>query len=143
VSAKAALALLAALLLLAGCGRAAQPKDPFVGTWRQWPGHGPNAQTPVVITKSGSSYVATVVFWGGASDKPASPRPVVPITMTRHSDVLTGTFMQGTQTLRARIIYLPNSGHLTFTNSRTPTGPFNRPDVFVKVSEGTVYPTTP
>jgi hypothetical protein len=57
---KLALAILAAVLLLAGCGQA---KDPFVGTW-QSVGNGPG--DGVAITKASGSYRVTFV----ASFKP-------------------------------------------------------------------------
>jgi len=47
---KPALAILAAVLLLAGCGHAGKPSDPFVGTW----GLG---QTRLIITKVPRGYL--------------------------------------------------------------------------------------
>jgi hypothetical protein len=56
---KLVLAILAAVLLLAGCGHASTPKDPFVGTWRlttvqRQPGSSPGLR--LVISKPGGTY---------------------------------------------------------------------------------------
>ncbi len=114
--------------------------DSFVGTWRQWPGHGPGSQTPLVITKKGDGYVATIVYWG-PGDTPASPRPILPISMTRSSNRLTGTFKINGISQHTEIVYEPTSGHLTFAQSGS--SPPAKPIVFVKVSDGTAYPTAP
>ena len=137
----ATLIIVAVSVLAGGCGDDSQRADPFVGTWRQSPGSGPNAQTPLIIAKSGDHYVATIVYWG-PGDEPASPRPTVAIEMTRSGNTLSGTFGSD-PTLRAQIVYVPETGHLTWANSRTPDGPLNAPDELVKVSSGTAYPTTP
>ena len=39
-------------------------------------------------------------------------------------------------------MYLPDSGKATFANSRTADGPLNQPDIMVKVTQGTAYPTS-
>ncbi len=122
------------------CGAKAE-KDSLVGTWRLWPGHGPDSQTPLIITKNGQDYVATVVYWG-PGDEPASPRPTLPVSLKRSGDRLTGTFTKNGKTVRVTMLYEPASGHLTFANS-TRDGPMTKPAVFVKVSDGTAYPTTP
>jgi len=129
--------LLVLVSLAGSCGRSAH--DPFVGTWRVLPGHG---QSAMVITRSGSGYVATIVFWGDVGDRPAHPRPVLPIPVTRRGNVLTGTYRSGSQTLRVQMAYQPSTGHLAWANSRTPNGPLNSREDLVKVSQGTAYPTT-
>ena len=95
----------------------------------------------MVITKSREGYVATFVFWG-PGEKPASPRPTFPISMTRQGDTLVGRYKALNQNLRAKMVYEPSSGRATWTNSRTADGPFNKPTTMIKVSEGTAYPTT-
>ena len=133
---------LAALLVLtaavASCG--GKP-DPLVGTWRSWPGHGPRSQTPLIITKNGDGYVATLVFWG-PGDQPASPRPTSSLSMKRSGDTLTGSWTTNGMTKRAEIRYDPSSGHLAVASSGPPDS-LSKPYVYVKVSESTAYPTTP
>lgn len=53
---KLALAIVAVVLLAAGCSR--PPKDPFVGTWNDPTGN------RVVVTRKGSDYVAVAYRWG-------------------------------------------------------------------------------
>jgi hypothetical protein len=135
---------------LVACG-GKTASDPFVGTWCRQDANGQlDRTTPLVITKSGDGYVATLVYWGIGQylglGTPASPLPTLPIRMQRHGDTLSGTFY-GDSTrrtrLRAEIVYLPESGKATYANSRTADGPMNKPDTFVRVSHGTAYPTTP
>ena len=132
--------LVGLVVAIAACGGAKTASDPFVGTWRDQAANGRLGQTPMIVTKSGNGYVATFVFWG-PGEEPASPRPTLFVSMRRHGDKLTGTFATGLK-LRAEIVYLPNSGKATWANSRTATGPLNKPTVMVKVSLGTAYPTT-
>ena len=134
--------LVALLIIAAAAGGCGKPTpDPLVGTWRQSPGHGASSQTPLIIAKQGNGYLATFVYWG-PGDAPASPRPVLPFSMKRSGDRLTGTFAKSGTTVHAQIVYDPASGHLTFTNA-TSDGRMAKPVVFVKVSEATAYPTTP
>lgn len=102
---------------LAACGGDKPESDQFVGTWREQEADGTLGQTPIVITKSGDGYVATVVYWGSGV-KPASPRPTLAISMRRQGDKLTGTLSDDPR-LRFEIVYLPDSGKATFANSRT------------------------
>jgi hypothetical protein len=125
--------------LAAACGGDDIASDPFVGTWRVQERDGSMGQTPIVITKTDEGYLATFVYWGSGM-KPASPRPTLPIRMERSGNFLVGTF--GEPALRAEIAYQPESDKATWANSRTPDGPLNKPDLLVKVSEGTAYPTT-
>jgi hypothetical protein len=59
---KPALVILAAVLLLAGCGHA---KDPFVGTWRMnSPGENATSQARFVISKKAAQYTVTQGYHG-------------------------------------------------------------------------------
>jgi hypothetical protein len=137
-----ALLALVAVPLLVGCGGTKAAADPFVGTWCE-PGYQTqtSSTTPLIIAKTQDGYVATFVFWG-PEEKPASPRPTLAMPLTRQGDKLVGTYkVPGVGDLRAEVGYLPQSGHLTWSNSRTPDGPMNKPDEMVKVSESTAIPT--
>ena len=100
---KLALVILAAVLLVAGCGHIAA-KDPFVGTWKTSDGWG------VAIAKSGDTYQATMVL--PDMSLPANPPP--PYTLTRSGDVFTGT-MEGDGGPEAVVFrYSPSSRRLYF-----------------------------
>ena len=120
--ATAALAL-AVVVSILGCGTS---KDPFVGRWQEPKDTAPN---PIVISKSGDQYVVTI----------ALPSVNAPLPATRQDDKLVGTF--GDEKLRFEVVYLPQSGHLTWANSRTPQGPLNKPTEMTKVSDSTDLPT--
>jgi hypothetical protein len=131
-------AVLLGAALLAACGGDEQVADPFVGTWREV---GDATGTPVIIAKTNDDYVATVVY-RGPDDKAASPRPAVSIPLTKDGDKLVGTYESPSGSLRLEITYLPDSGHTTWANSRTPDGPLNAPDELEKVSESTTIPSS-
>jgi hypothetical protein len=79
---KPALAILAAVLLLAGCGHASKPSDPFVGTW----GLGPD--TRLIITKVPRGYLVDARVHLPGTFIVFHPLRVV---FTRHGDRLVGT----------------------------------------------------
>lgn len=137
-----AVAWVLAVPLLAGCGSGKVAVDPLVGSWRVLAAGGSPEQTPLIITKTGDGYVATTVYWG-PSQLPASPRPVLAFPLTRQGDTLAGTYRMGDVDVRAQIIYVPASGHITWANSQTPNGPLDKPTEMAKVSGSTAYPTTP
>lgn len=130
--------------LLAGCGASRATPDPLVGTWRPVTPSGTPGSPPLIITKAKEGYLATLVYWG-PEQKPASPRPTMAIPLARHGDKLVGTYeVAGLGKVRLEIDYLPQSGRLTWANSKTPNGPLIKdPGMFAKVSGGTAYPTTP
>jgi hypothetical protein len=132
--------VLALSVAVTACGEQESASDPLVGTWRLQAADGSVVGTPLIITKSGAGYVATLVFWGDSEGKPASPGPTEAISLKRQGDTLTGVFTD--LTLRVEIVYLPGSGKITFAGSRTPDGPLSKPDTMVKVSPGTAYPST-
>jgi hypothetical protein len=95
---KPALAILAAVLLLAGCGQA---KDPFVGTW------GIHHEPAIfVIAKAQNGYAATFVDSGAREG----------MVLARHGNELAGIATLGN--LRVVFDYLPATGKLGFKSSQ-------------------------
>ena len=101
---KLGLAILAAVLLLAGCGHTASSHDPFVGTWQS---HSPNMT--LVIAKVAAGYRVT-----GETDSQGPPSS---FTLKRHGDELTGTFGGSPFPDSVVVAYLPATGHLTVKSS--------------------------
>jgi len=131
---------------LASRGDIETDQDPLVGTWRQQSIDPQTSMAPLIITKTPDGYLGTVVFWG-PDETPASPRPTIAIPLTRDGDKLLGRYPEmpgafGSGRLRVEITILPESGHLTWANSRTEDGPLDTPIEMVKVSDGTAYPTS-
>ena len=97
-----------------------------MGRWQRPNDSAPN---PIIISKDGDRYVVTI----------ALPSVNAPLAATRQGDKLVGTV--GKSKLRFEVVYLPQSGHLTWANSRTPDGPLNKPGEMTKVSDSTALPT--
>jgi hypothetical protein len=120
---RTALAMLAAVLLLAGCGHASA-KDPFVGTW-QWDPHS-LVPTTLVIAKVPDGYRATVAgLWLGA-----------PLLLARHGNQLVGPRPPMASGSTLVLDYLPATGHLSYKW----TGIY-KADVLSKVSDSTAIPS--
>ena len=99
---KPALAILAAALLLAGCGHAVPSHDPFVGTWQS---HSPDMTT--VIAKVAAGYRVT-----GEVDSQAAS-----FILSRHGDELRGTFSDVFPSSSIVVAYVPGTGYLTIKSS--------------------------
>ena len=144
--AAAVLMLVAVAAALASCGDAQTARDPLVGTYRQLADDAQTSMAPLIITKTDSGYLATAVFWGG-DETPASPRPTLAVSLTREGDKLRGRYPpepggDGQGELKVEITVLPQSGRITWANSRTDDGPLDDPIEMAKVSDSTAYPTT-
>lgn len=127
--------------LLAGCGGGAattSAADPFIGTWKQvgWE-TATVASAPLVIAQGADGYIATFVF-----SMPGGHTTTLEIPLVRQGDKLVGTFRANGHTLRAEVVYLPASGHITWANSKTLNGPLYKLDELVKTSGSTAIPTT-
>jgi hypothetical protein len=121
---RAALAMLAAVLLLAGCGHAAA-KDPFLGTW-QWYHQVPT----LVVAKVSGRYQATIVwgsFFGGWSE--------TTMLFARRGNELVGPRPPAAGSTLV-LDYLPATGHLSFKC----TGPY-KADILSKASDSTATPS--
>jgi hypothetical protein len=116
---KLALAVLAAVLLLAGCGHAYTAHDPFVGTWRL----GSDPPPWLVVAKVGSTYRVTFVGEG-----------TITWGFTRHGNRLVHGQAGGKRSLVAT--YVPSTGHLLFSGDDL-ASPFN----FHKQSDSTAIPS--
>jgi hypothetical protein len=128
---KLVLAILAAAMLLVGCGHA----DPFVGTWKP----GGFGETAVVAHATGNRYLLTQMHSTQADHA---------VTMVRRGDTLRGSFRQFTsgewQTSTLTVTHLPD-GHLTLKmdvlaldgSGTVPVATF----VMSKVSTGSAAPT--
>lgn len=103
-----ALAILAAVLLLAGCAHASMPKDPFVGTWRLTPPHN-NAAMTLVIWKVEGARRVTYLRDGGAWNG----------RFARHGDRLVNHPNPGGPD-EIDITYVPSTGHLLDFDARAP-----------------------
>lgn len=132
----AALAMLAAALLLAGCGNAKAPADPFVGTWRQLD-YQTSWSPPLVIAKvGGDAYGAALVFTSG-SDQPLPAR----MTLARKGNELTGGLkITNAKALTVKIDYLSATGRITFSSGKLGGG-MSEPVEMTKVSDSTAIPT--
>jgi hypothetical protein len=153
---KLALAILAAVLLLAGCGHANAPQDPFVGTWRDKGfrigaavydkklgaftlGTHPTL-AELVITKQANRYHATLAVW---HDWPFGQRDMF---LTRHGNRLVGSIYtysptaNGSRQYYVVLTYLLTTGRLTFREATSPTGHLAKPDGFSWVSASSVVP---
>ena len=150
LSLTALLAIVLCFGLLAACtSSGSAPKapsaapDPLVGTWRhQWLVGNPPPDPPLIITKTKSGYLATFVYSGAPGAKTPSPRPTISIPLAWRSSILTGTFKVGTAIKgRAQVVYQGDTGHLLWSQSGKPAGPFDPWEVWIKVSAGTAYPS--
>lgn len=151
-----ALAILATVLLTAGCGHSNAPKDPFVGTWRD-KGFRIGAAVydkklgaftlgthrtlaELVITKQANRYHATLAVW---HDFPFGLRDMV---LTRHGNRLVGSIYTYSPTAKGSskyyvvLTYLPTTGRLTLREAISPTGHLAKPDGFSWVSASSVVP---
>jgi hypothetical protein len=118
------LAILAATLLLAGCGHAGATTDPFVGTWQFQGVH-------LVVAKVGGSYQTIVVSHG--------PGWVGPYKRTgnelKASLHVTLDGKPTGQVIVEFVDYLPATGHLTYKDGTGPALDFSR------VSDSTAVPS--
>jgi hypothetical protein len=129
---KTALALLAAALLLAGCGHTATTKDPFVGTWHQLD---PTvaASSPLIITKAGGGYLGNLKLAQTSLKMP----------LGRRGNELVGYFQVTSRRIKVVIDYLPATGHLAFRNA-APSGGMSPPVEFGRVTvSGTTTTASP
>jgi hypothetical protein len=101
------LVMVVGVLLLAGCGEANVPKEPFVGTWRA-----AGTSTKVVIAKVANGYLSTLVAPGLIMSPILEPPTRPHIFLTRHGGELRGTQRVEKMSNTVEIDYLPN-GHLT------------------------------
>lgn len=129
------LGVLAATLVLAGCGDDSKTADPFVGTWRET---GVTSGTPLVIAETQGGYLGNFAFSGGT--EPASPRPTLSVPLTREGDKLTGTFDGPLGTVAVEIVWQPETGKLTWSNT-APGGKMTTPMEMTKVSGSTAIPS--
>lgn len=118
---KLALALVATVLLLAGCGRA----DPFVGTWRV---SRQDSTIPVrlIIAKVGGTYRVALVMGGGGFSKDV---------YVRHGDQIVSE--PGRQFPKTVVTYVPSTGHVLFHVGSAPNLNLYRE------SDSTSIPTPP
>ncbi len=139
-----------ALGLVTACGSTSTVRsapaspDPLVGTWRhQWLVGNPPPDPPLVITKTGDGYLATFVYHSAPGEMTPSPSPTISIPLAmRSAGVLTGPFRVGTAVNgRAQVVLQSDTGHLLWSLSDRPQGPFGPTEVWVKVSANTAYPT--
>jgi hypothetical protein len=122
------LTVLAVVLLLAGCGQANAPKDPFVGTWRSVD----EAGIVVTIARAHDGYSVTTIWLG---------RPDNRAILTRHQGELVGTVAVPTivdfagKTWRMTVTYMPLNHELFLKVG-------NRPGTsFFQASTSTLVPT--
>jgi hypothetical protein len=132
---RVALAILAGVLLLAGCGQANVPKEPFVGTWRA-----AGTSTKVVIAKVPNGYLSTFVSPGLILSPILEPPTRPHILLTRHGGELVGT--QKVEKMRNTVVidYL-SSGHLTLRTTDPATGRLGPPDKLTRVSDSIAVPS--
>jgi hypothetical protein len=128
-------AILAAVLLLAGCGQAKVPKEPFVGTWRT-----AGTSTRVVIAKLPNGYLSTLVGPGLIMSPILEPPTRPHIFLTRHGGELRGTQTVGKVSNTVEIDYLP-SGRLTIRTTDPSTGYLGPPDKLTRMSDSTAVPS--
>jgi hypothetical protein len=94
--------MLAAALLLAGCGHASA-KDPFVGTWQEVP-----RSTKLVVAKMLDGYRVTLVYITG--DR-------FPMLLARHGNELAGPRPPEATGWAIVLDYLPATGHLSLKST--------------------------
>jgi hypothetical protein len=119
---KLGLAILAAVLLLAGCGHA---KDPFVGTWQFEGVH-------LVVAKVGQSYRTILVVphgygWVGPYEQNGNE-----LKASLH---VTNNGKRTGQVIVELVDYHPATGHLTYKDGTGPALDFSR------VSNSTAIPS--
>lgn len=124
---KPALAILATVLLLAGCGHASQ--DPFVGTW-----HSSAQSARLTIDRVGPDfYLGTLLSSQAAAD----------VSFARHGNQLRVDSSQTDTMARAVLDYEPATGDLTVRNTGLATGHSGAPMEFSRISTGTLDPFGP
>ena len=129
---KPVLAILAAVLLLAGCGHS---KDPFVGTWQS---DNPAARLTIdgIHKTNGSQtnvYIATLLSSRAAAD----------ITLVRHGNELRVDSSQLANMARAVIDYDPSTGYLTLSRVGLVMRDLTAPAHFTRISTQTSDPFGP
>ena len=118
---KLALAILAAVLLLAGCGHAA--KDPFAGTWQV----ASDGVTLVITPLTGNSFRFTQV---------TGTHPDWTLGLSRHGDRLSGQArLPGGSLWKVALTYLPATGRLRYTDNQAVDVQLS------KVSDNAIAPT--
>ena len=122
---KGGLVILAAAVLLSGCGQGR--KDPFVGTWQASTTAGPKEALVVIANVSNGYHVALAY-------SPARGMT----TLARHGNRLVGTLkLAGGTRVNVAIDYLPATGHLTLRTTES------RPVELTKIADTTAIPTLP
>ena len=128
-----ALLLAATVLTLNACGNPKTAADPLLGTWQSTAATPKVQYMPLIITKDASGYLLLVphnLHWGAMR-----------IPLSRQDDVLTGSFTDPRgRTIPVRIVYLPQSGELSYTNGDD-SGKLHKPGLMRKISESTTVPT--
>jgi hypothetical protein len=120
---KPALAILAAVLLLAGCGHTSKPSDPFVGTWVP----ASASDNWVVISRHGDDYLLIAY-------KPAAG--TMRGIFVRHDNQLIDCTVPPGETVKPR-------AQLTTGSSRLYFAPFGVNEMLTRVSDSTTVPTPP
>jgi hypothetical protein len=133
---KGCLVIVAALILLAGCGSAV-PKDPFTGTWSAKDGR----VGPLVISKRDDHYRLVLVapgssFWF-ASDNYARRGDLL-VKVTHRTNQVTGRVVVWE---RYRVTVDKTSGNLLFQDD---SAYLSKPDevTFTRVSDSTATPSS-
>lgn len=114
----------AVVLLLAGCGHASAPKDPFIGTWSV----PDDSAVTVVIARSSSGYVINMVVEDAGS---------YPSNAVRHGNQLVGEFANTGEknVVRQTVLLDPQTGRMHWVPGS------DRPFDLVWVSDSTTVPT--
>jgi hypothetical protein len=120
-----ALIALIAVVLLAGCGHASSPSDPFVGTWQFQGVH-------LVVAKVGASYQTMLVVPHGYGWAGPYKRTGNELKATMH---VTNNGQPTGQVIVELIDYHPATGHLTYKDGPGPALDFSR------VSSSTAVPS--
>jgi hypothetical protein len=125
---KTALAILAAILLLAGCGQANAPKDPFVGTWRGTAvSDDPNGH--LVIARVPNGYLVAITLDGHTMGTDV---------FARQGNKLVAAVKESGEpggVLRMGITYLPGTGRVSWKYGN------GLPAELVRISNSTEIPS--
>ena len=127
--------ILSALVLLfgamGGCGtQATRPRDPLAGSWRDVDYKTARNSHWLIIAKTSSGYVATLLTSKGP----------MRFALTHSGSQLSGTMQIKRGPLAVELTYLPASGHLVWRSGKKPTGsPVASPTEFVRFGDVTAF----